>query len=148
MARNGKLDAPGAAATFGVRFYTVVLAVSLLLSVAFEIAAADDEQRLQAVKQLYEQKKWEEALHEARGPARQPAEFDFYAGMALAHLERWNDARNAFSTGFSKTPHDPRFLIERAGAEYKPSAICVGHCNLVLRTLTFANSWGRFTCWK
>jgi len=39
--------------------------------------------------------------------------------MALVHLERWQEARDAFSLGQRKAPTDARFLIERAGAEYR-----------------------------
>src|SRR5262249_37332467 len=35
------------------------------------------------------------------------------------HLERWREARDAFSTGHQKAPKDERFLVERAGAEYR-----------------------------
>src|SRR5262249_24581381 len=63
--------------------------------------------------------KWEQAAREARGPAEQPAELDYYRGMSLARLERWAEARDAFSAGARKAPSDARFLTERAGAEYK-----------------------------
>src|SRR5207248_4310822 len=43
----------------------------------------------------------------------------YYAGMALSRLERWKEAREAFSRGARKGPEDARFLTERAGAEYK-----------------------------
>lgn len=82
-------------------------------------ASADDASRLKRVKSLYAQKKWEDAAREARGPAEQAAELDYYAGMALAKLEKWQDARDAFSAGIRKAPSDQRFLTERAGAQYK-----------------------------
>ena len=82
-------------------------------------AAADGAQRLELVKKLYSEQKWEEAAREAQGPPEQCAEFDYYAGMSLARLGRWNDAREAFSAGARKSPGDARFLTERAGAEYK-----------------------------
>jgi len=70
-------------------------------------------------QKLYEQKEWEKVLREARGPAEQSADFDYYAGMAWSRLERWTEAREAFSIGARKMPRDARFLVERAGAEYK-----------------------------
>jgi hypothetical protein len=39
--------------------------------------------------------------------------------MALSHLDRWTEARDAFSNGVRKAPRDARFLTERAGAEYR-----------------------------
>jgi hypothetical protein len=81
--------------------------------------ASDDGQRLKRVKKLYSEQKWEEAAREAQGPPEQSPELDYYAGMALARLERWNEAEQVFSAGARKSPTDARFLTERAGAEYK-----------------------------
>jgi hypothetical protein len=102
-----------------VKVRNPVFQMMLLLSVAFGVNAADDAQRLQAVKQLYEQKKWEEVLRDARGSPQQSPDFDYYAGMALSHLDRWTEAREAFSSGVRKAPRDARFRTERAGAEYR-----------------------------
>ncbi len=95
-----------------------VLAI-LLLGFVCAANGADDVLRLETVKKLYEQQKWEEVLRAARGPTDQSADFDYYAGMALSHLERWKEARDVFSAGAQKKPHDARFLTERAGTEYK-----------------------------
>ena len=91
----------------------------LLLGVAYQVKATDDTQRLHSVRKLYEQKQWVQVLREAQGPAEQSGDFDFYAGMAFSRLERWREARDAFSKGVKKNPRDARFLTERAGAEYK-----------------------------
>jgi tetratricopeptide (TPR) repeat protein len=96
-----------------------VFAVMLLVSVSHRVKAADEAQRLEFVKKLYQQQKWQEVLRQARGSAEQSADFDYYAGMALSRLERWSEARVVFSNGARKAPHDARFLVERAGAEYK-----------------------------
>ena len=98
---------------------------SLFCAVVFLVAwvplctAGDDGQRLERVKKLYSEEKWEEAAREAQGPAEQSAELDYYAGMALARRERWKEAAQAFAAGVRKSPADARFLTERAGAEYK-----------------------------
>jgi hypothetical protein len=102
-----------------VRTHAFVAGAILLLGMACRGRAADETQRLQSVRKLYEQKKWEEVLREAEGRPEQPADLDYYAGMAFSRLERWPEAREAFSRGASKAPQDPRFLTERAGAEYK-----------------------------
>ena len=96
----------------------------LLATVAFLITtevcrAQSDATRLEQVKQLYAAQKWEDLARVAQGTPGQPAELDYYRGMALARLERWSEARDAFSRGASKAPADARFLTERAGAEYK-----------------------------
>jgi hypothetical protein len=93
--------------------------LAVLFCVAQPCAGADDGQRLEVVKKHYSEQRWEDVAREARGPAEQPAELDYYAGMALARLKRWKEARDAFSAGARKAPRDARFLTERAGAEYK-----------------------------
>src|SRR5205814_1393814 len=55
----------------------------------------------------------------ARGPADQSPDFDFLAALALAHLEKWDEAKLAFDAGFRKAPGDSRFLVELAGVAYK-----------------------------
>jgi len=62
---------------------------------------------------------WEEAARLAQGPAAQPAEFDYIAGLALAKLGRWPEARSAFEAGRAKAPADARFPAELAGVAYK-----------------------------
>jgi hypothetical protein len=96
-----------------------VFKILTLLVFAFGAQAADDDERLRSVKKLYQQENWAEVAREAQGPAQQPADLDYYAGMALSHLDRWREARDAFSNGAHKAPGDARFLTERAGAEYK-----------------------------
>jgi len=90
-----------------------------LLVFASGLQATDEGERLRTVKRLYEQKSWAEVARAAQGPAEQSADFDYYAGMALSHLDRWREARDAFSNGARKAPGEARFLTERAGAEYK-----------------------------
>src|SRR6266404_5682951 len=119
LERHGELDAAGRTSPSGVRLPRTLFALVLLPGLVCRIEGADEEQRLQSVRKLYEQEEWEKVLREARGPADQSADFDYYAGMALSRLERWTEAREAFSIAARKTPRDARFLVERAGAEYK-----------------------------
>jgi hypothetical protein len=106
-------------ASFTFRLLVFFLAVPLCARLANPCAAADDPRRLEVVKKLYSEQKWDEAAREAHGPADQSAELDYYAGMAQARLGRWPEAREAFSAGAQKAPGDVRFLTERAGAEYE-----------------------------
>ena len=81
--------------------------------------ASDESQRLERVRKLYSEEKWEQAAREAQGPAEQAAELDYFGGMALSRLEKWKEAREAFSAGVRKAPADARYVTERAGAEYE-----------------------------
>lgn len=71
------------------------------------------------MRELYSAQHWQEAAELARGPAGQDAELDYLAGMSLARLQRWEQARAAFTAGSRKCPRDARFRTERAGAEYR-----------------------------
>src|SRR5258707_6921015 len=104
MERHGELDAAGRTSPSGVRLPRILFALILLPGLVCRIEGADEEQRLQSVRKLYEQKEWEKVLREARGPAEQSADFDYYAGMAWSRLERWTEARDAiFIWGTKKT---------------------------------------------
>ena len=102
-----------------MKFHTFFFAALSPLGLLHPCAAGDDAERLARAKQFYEKQLWAEAAREAQGPADQSAELDYYEGMALSHLERWEEARAAFSNGVNKWPTDARFPTERAGAEYK-----------------------------
>ena len=102
-----------------MKFHTFFFAALSALGLLNRCAASDDAERLIRAKQLYEKQHWAEAAREAQGPADQPAELDYYQGMALSHLGRWMEARQAFSNGAHKSPMDARFPTERAGTEYK-----------------------------
>src|SRR5258708_28812583 len=97
MERHGKLDAAGRTSPSGVRLLRILFALILLPGLVCRIEGADEEQRLQSVRKLYEQKEWEKVLREARGPAGPSADFDHYAGGGPARLARWTEAPGAFS---------------------------------------------------
>ena len=96
-----------------------VLVFAALVCAPCRFLAADDSDRLAQVKKLYGDGKWEAAADAALDRPGQSADFDYYRGLALARLERWAEAREAFAEGARKAPRDARFLTERAGAEYK-----------------------------
>ena len=52
-------------------------------------------------------------------PESRSAEMNFYYGTALARLERWPEAEDAFQAGFRMAPNDPRFPIELAGSAFR-----------------------------
>ena len=72
-----------------------------------------------SVHQLYAQKRWQEIVDRAQVSPRDPAELDYCRGMALAHLGRGEEAREAFQAGQKKQPRDKRFPIELAGLAFK-----------------------------
>jgi len=97
----------------------ILVAVLALGLPAFAQEHASDEARLPAARMAFDAGRWEEAAKPAQGPADQSAELDFLAGLALARLEKWDEAKAAFEAGARKAPRDPRFLVELAGIAYK-----------------------------
>src|SRR5713101_683124 len=128
MAAEPQLDATGSPRKgFVILFLVVVL---VLGSSAFAQDAASDQARLPAAQSAFDAGHWEEAAKLARGPADQSPEFDFLAGLALARLEKWGEAKLAFDAGFRKTPGDSRFLVELAGLAYKQKDFRTAKSNL------------------
>lgn len=119
MAGGWKLDAPGSALAGRVIFLLLFLALCIPAS-AQESAA--DSMRLAAAQKSLDAGRWQEAAAFARGPADQPADLDFIAGLALAKLQQWQEARAAFAAGHAKAPAQARFLVELAGVDYKRKA--------------------------
>jgi len=102
--------------------FLICLAGLFFLGGVAEVCAQEhtqNEARVAVAQKLYSERKWEETICVATGDGGQPAELDFLGGMALMHLERWEEARDAFSKGLRKAPNDERFFEERAGAEYR-----------------------------
>jgi tetratricopeptide repeat protein len=72
-----------------------------------------------SVKKLYVENHWNEVIALAVDLPQAPADLDYYRGMALARLQRWKEARQAFATGQRKQPLDKRFPLELAGVAFK-----------------------------
>src|SRR5436309_6460164 len=117
MAAKPQLDAAGSPRKGFVTFF--LAAVLVLRFPAFAQNPASDQVRLPAVQSAFDAGQWEEAAKRARGPADQSPDFDFLAGLALARLEKWDEAKLAFDAGLRKSPGDSRFLVELAGVAYK-----------------------------
>lgn len=62
---------------------------------------------------------WQAVTESVPASPDDPAELDYCRGMALARLERWREAREAFESGRKKAPSDKRFPLELAGIAFK-----------------------------
>jgi Flp pilus assembly protein TadD len=117
MAAEPQLDAAGSPRkAFVILFLVAVLALGIP---AFAQDPASEQARFPAAKSAFDAGHWEEAAKLAQGPRDQPPELDFLAGLALARLEKWGEAKASFEAGARKAPRDPRFLVELAGIAYK-----------------------------
>lgn len=120
MASRQQLDAPRRAHPGKAIASFLVIAGALAFAGAVQAQeAASDSSRLAAAKAAFEKGNWKEAAGLAKGAATQPPDLDFVAGLALARLERWEEAKTSFEAGHQKAPHDSRFLVELAGVAYK-----------------------------
>ena len=105
-----------------------------------------DQARLADAQSAFDAGHWDEAARLAQGPADQSPELDLVGGLALARLEKWDQARLAFEAGARKSPRDSRFLVELAGVAYKQKdfRIAKEHLQAALRlnpTGAYANEF-------
>jgi hypothetical protein len=93
--------------------------LSLLLAPWCRPFAFGQTTTLIEAKQLYDQERWPELAQLLQPVSRDSADLNLYYGVALAHLERWQEARAALLRGEQLAPRDKRFPIELAGIAYK-----------------------------
>jgi tetratricopeptide (TPR) repeat protein len=121
MASRQELDAARCARAACVTLSLVLLSLLSNLPASGQEFVSDSA-RQSAAQKAFDSGHWDDAAKLARGPASQPADLDFLAGMALARLQHWDQARAAFAAGLSKAPREARFLVELAGVDYKQHA--------------------------
>lgn len=114
MAGYRQLDSAGFTARCSIAIVLLAL-LGCATTPAQSISAAD---RVAEVHKLFQQERWQDIanLHPALGIS---AETDFEYGIALARLERWEDAKVALKSGLHLRPRDPRFVVELAGIAFK-----------------------------
>lgn len=76
-------------------------------------------QETAATQQLLKDERWPELVQLLSGVRNRSAEQEYEYGIALAHLERWDQARSALLRGAGMQPRDKRFPIELAGVAFK-----------------------------
>ena len=117
MAAKPQLDAAGSPRKG--RVIQFLIAALMVGNAAWAQNSSSEQTRLAEAKNAIDSGRWEDAVALARGPADQSPDFDFVAGLALARLEKWSEAKLALEAGAQKAPKDPRFLVELAGISYK-----------------------------
>jgi tetratricopeptide (TPR) repeat protein len=71
------------------------------------------------IHHLYIQKDWPEVVHAAGTVPKLSADDQFDLAMALAHLQKWPDARQALLSGHRQCPQQERFPVELAGVAFQ-----------------------------
>jgi hypothetical protein len=97
---------------------TIILPLVICAALCGPLIWGQDTPPTQA-RQLYDQERWPELAQLLQTGPRDSADLNFYYGVALAHLERWNEARTALLRGEQLAPRDKRFPVELAGVAYK-----------------------------
>lgn len=100
------------------------LSLGLLLTLVSSCSAQaqtafSDHEHIAEARRLLEEERWEEVVRLAEGVQRRSPDLDYYYGIALARLERWDGAQSAFQRGRAQRPRDKRFPIELAGVSFK-----------------------------
>lgn len=114
------MDVAGfASARRAMRAITVLL---IIVFSSFPLRAQTppyDPKPLAEIKQLLVEERWQEVVRLVEIEAERSADLNYCYGMALARLERWDEARRAFQNGLSQQPGDKRFSLGLAGVAFK-----------------------------
>src|SRR5437867_11607895 len=65
-----------------------------------------DSELLAEIEILYQSGQWGAVIERVSAASSHVAELDYYRGMALARLQRWQEASQAFENGERKMPAD------------------------------------------
>src|SRR5581483_1856112 len=102
-----------------MRLFACACLVSCIWLTAAAQSPPKDTGPIANIKQLAAEERWQEIVRAARVGSATSAELKLYSGIALAHLGRWEEAREALLAGAGLDPSDQRFPIELAGVEFK-----------------------------
>lgn len=99
----------------------LILVVLLLMVPAVPALANENsvQEKIAAIKTLYDGHHWEEVVAATKGAPETPGDFGLYRGLALARLERWDEAQAAFEASLARNPGDMRLMVELAGLAYR-----------------------------
>src|SRR5215468_6095680 len=125
MERGGPLDPAGCPAIARVKTsrlsFILLRSLSLpalCLSLAAHRAFSQSDSGSLA-HQLFEQERWQQLADLPSEDGTASPELAYERGVALAHLELWEQARAVLLAGSRRAPHDKRFLLELAGVAFK-----------------------------
>jgi len=131
MESHAQLDSSGVAS---VRRLILRLAVILILLSwpvgVFPQSGSAAADRVSQIKQIYDSGRWSDVVLRVPEGDNENADLQMYRALALAKLERWEEARQAFESGAARHPSDPRFLVELGGIAYHQSNFPLAKRNL------------------
>ena len=117
MERHRALDAACGAAKRRLIFFLLLL---FLLPMRVQAQAGEPAaEKLSEIKKLYDAGNWDAVVRAVPQKPDDSPDVLLYRGLALARLQRWDEAKTAFLAGRERAPGDPRFLVELAGLAYR-----------------------------
>lgn len=134
------MDTAGCASIYRLNWLrmkaTAIFLILVFSSFPLQAQAPLSEARpLAEIKQLIVEERWYEVVRLVEIEAERSADLNYYYGISLARLERWDEARMAFQRGIGQEPRDIRFLLELAGVAFKQknNAEAAGYLRRALR---------------
>jgi tetratricopeptide (TPR) repeat protein len=110
---------PPAATSLIFRAVTLLLLGCCSVFAGAAPVTSEPQDQIPKAQELAAGQRWQELLRLVEETREHSAELEYYRGLALAHLERWDEARTAFLAGRHILPRDKRFPIELAGVAFK-----------------------------
>ena len=112
-----QLDSAGGAASRRLIFLLALLfshATGAVPQVA--LSATDGKSE---ITKLYDAGRWNEVVEAVPESPKEDPDLELYRGLALAKLQRWDEAVKTLEAGLAGNPRDTRFLTELAGIAYR-----------------------------
>ena len=81
--------------------------------------STSNPQRLDQIKQLLAEERWQDIVRLAEAESVRTPDLNYYYGIALTRLSRWDDAERTLKQGLRQQPGDKRFSLELAGVYFK-----------------------------
>ena len=122
MEFHSQLDSSGGASGRRLILFLLLLCVP---ASAFSQSTPSTTDRISEIKQLYNLGRWDDVVQAVRESPDESLDLELYRGLALAQLQRWEEARAAFEAGLLRNPRDTRFLVELAGIAYRQKQFSV-----------------------
>ncbi|MBE0660767.1 MAG: tetratricopeptide repeat protein [Bryobacteraceae bacterium] len=119
MAGGRKLDLVGASGVKGRIAVSVVLFILLACIPLPASAAPPVSVSVSGIAELFAQQRWAEVVDAAGRISVRETDLEFYHGVALARLGRWEEARARLLAGQRLNPGDERFPVELGGVAFK-----------------------------
>src|SRR5258708_26095400 len=122
MEFHSQLDSPGGASGRRLIFFLLLLCVP---TSAFSQSTPSTTDRISEIKQLYNLGRWDDVVQAVRESPDESLDLELYRGLALAQLQRWEEARAAFEAGLPRESRRTPPLVELGGRAARPKHICL-----------------------